>query len=711
MREKDSPTFASRLFTSLEMRVVIVSAVSFLGLITLRGVLEEYHSVLFLCTLALFMVPGVLLTHWFFRDCFPGLALFPAAFVFSAAMFGLTAVPLLILSRSLDGYLLIAGAVLFAFLIPACVFATTGRASGVADEAASADPATKWLRLVFLALGTVLALGPRTRAPLLDGDSWVYLAHVREHLNTQRLAVYDPYFGTRLDPVSRAKINGWLLEQAGLSRVSGLDPLELVLYYLAPALAVLALLAFYALARVLLKNEAAALFAGSLYALFLLAYLEPSTVSFGGEFVGRIVQDKFAARFIFLPVALGLAAFYAKRPAKRYVLGFGLVCWGVVTVHPIGLAVIGICAAGFGLLYVAVNWREPGAWFRMVALAAATCSVAIVPITYIVISGEPLSTVRYSADIAGTDPVVLANQVFVREEWRHIFVLGDGNYIMHPYLLKNPVMLAGFLLGLPFLLWRLQGGVAAQLLLGALLVVTTVSYVPQAATFVGERVVGAGQLWRLAWPIPPLILLTLAWIGWELLSRFREPRERPETRLRTKPFFPALLVAALALVLTPAILPGLLAIRAASETPRHASSCFDPTLGWLRENLETPSVVLAPEAENVCIPALSANANVISLRGPAVLNHLPELERAAGTDIEVPQHMRDVRRFFTVSTYEEGIRILRRHEVDYVLVFQGSPLDAQLNNLSGFSRLDTPGNRYALYAVDLRELGSSNPSE
>ena len=46
--------------------------------------------------------------------------------------------------------------------------------------------------------------------------------------DSERLALVDPYFGERIAEFSRAKVNGWLLEQASLSRVSGLDTIELV---------------------------------------------------------------------------------------------------------------------------------------------------------------------------------------------------------------------------------------------------------------------------------------------------------------------------------------------------------------------------------------------------------------------------------------------------------------------------------------------------
>ena len=88
-------------------------------------------------------------------------------------------------------------------------------------------------------------------------DIWVYLAYVREALNTSHLALHEPYFGKDTG-ISRVKINGWLLEQAALSGTSGVDPVELVLRYLNPTLIVLALFAFYALARILVKSAAGA---------------------------------------------------------------------------------------------------------------------------------------------------------------------------------------------------------------------------------------------------------------------------------------------------------------------------------------------------------------------------------------------------------------------------------------------------------------------
>ena len=53
---------------------------------------------------------------------------------------------------------------------------------------------------------------------------------------------------------------------------------------------------------------------------------------------------------------------------------------------------------------------------------------------------------------------------------------------------------------------------------------------------------------------------------------------------------------------------------------------------------------------------------------------------------------------------EEKAEILRRYEVDYVMLRADSPLREYLEGRPGFTVVDTPGERHILYAVDLRKL-------
>jgi hypothetical protein len=70
----------------------------------------------------------------------------------------------------------------------------------------------------------------------------------------------------------------------------------------------------------------------------------------------------------------------------------------------------------------------------------------------------------------------------------------------------------------------------------------------------------------------------------------------------------------------------------------------------------------------------------------------------------VPQGSLDVREFFSESTLQERVEILRRNDVDYVMIANDSQLSGALDRLPGFSPVETPSERYDLYSVDLEKL-------
>jgi hypothetical protein len=184
-------------------------------------------------------------------------AVVPVGFAISAGIFGLLGVPLLILHGSIEAYMWAAGATLAVFLAAAAWRALRRKPpteEGGGGEGTS-GPSAGWLWAPFALLAGVLAFVPTRRAPNPNDDIWAYLSWVRDFAGADRLALREPYFGERTAEFARVKINGWLLEQAALSRVAGLDTIQLVLRYLTPALVVVALLAVYALARTLLKTR------------------------------------------------------------------------------------------------------------------------------------------------------------------------------------------------------------------------------------------------------------------------------------------------------------------------------------------------------------------------------------------------------------------------------------------------------------------------
>jgi len=676
-------------------------------LIPLRELSGAFHPLAFAATLVLFTAPGLLVSHWLLRDDMSGTALVPVGFAISTGIFGLLGVPALILHLSTEDYLLAAGTMLAAFLAVAAWKTLRPGAPAVESSDSPYGPPAGWLWAPFALLCGVLAFVGIRRVPSSYDDIWVYLSWVKEFANSERLALVDPYFGERIAEFSRAKVNGWLLVQAALSRVSGLDTIELVLRYVTPALVVVALLMVYALALAISKSERAAVLIASVYALFHIIFIQPSVHNVGVELAARISEDKYAARFLILPVTLLFALLFVESRRWRHLGLFTFFCWAAVAVHPSVLPAIGLCMVGFGVAHVAVNLRLRAAWTGMVVLALGMWSVVLGPVVLLLFAGRPPEAVLLSADINATPPKVLEYTVFITESWRHIYELGDRYYIMHPWLLLNPVILGSYVFGVPFLLWRVRTSVPAQLLLGGLSVVTVAVYVPPVATFVGDHLIVPGLLWRLAWPIPLLALISAGWMIWEALS-YAEARlrgfgiGRSVTRV-----LPLVLVALLTAAAAPPSVEKAVGLYRKFEVARTTNYDPDPIYPWIRGHVQEPGVLLARDSANNIVPAYTTSLNVVSQRGEGMIRDREELEELAGSHINIPQRYLDVHSFFFGPTLdEEAYDILRRNHADYLMVYAGSPLDERLKTLPGFSPLDdAPREKYSLYEVDLERLG------
>jgi hypothetical protein len=688
-----------------EACVVVAGLLAFAALYPLREPLAAVPGVLLLATLVLFSVPGLLLVRWFFGEYFSGVALLPAALVTDVGLFALSAVPLLVAEGSLTAYLWVCGAIVAGFLLAAVVMALRPEREVVEGPGFKVSDRGGIMWAPFVLLVAAMAYVARTTAPSIFGDIWIYLSWVREYLGGDRLASVEPFFGGAVG-LSRAKINGWLLEQAAVSRISGVDPVDLVFTYLNPALVVMAFLVFFALARILFRSEKAALFSGCLYALFFFVHLGQSRVTWGGEFVQRLPEDKLVAKFLFLPLALACAYAFLEGGKKRYFFGFAFLCCAVMAVHPIGLAIVGISMAGFAVLHLAAAPRSREAWASISAMGLVGVTIFAVPAAVVsLFTDEALSSVLADSDINSGDPDVLRNMIFVSPERNRIHELADGSYIMHPSLLLDPVIAAALLIGLPFLLWRLRKCLAARLLLGTLYATMVVVYVPPITTFFGDNVVLPGQIWRLAWPIQLAAVLTLGWVLWTGLGYATGWLRRFLPSRLVVGALPLLLVVVLAGVVTPRALEGMESIAAHSESSRKAGYYpSDPIFPWFRDEIGSPQVVIAPDLPSARIPAYSAETNVVSRRGSLVLRVLPELEKRVPGQIEVPQGSLDVEHFFYDSTPEKRMEILRRNKVDFVMIPQDSALVDELERLPGLTPVDTPSERYVLLAVNREKL-------
>lgn len=662
----------------------------------LRGILTPFPALLFLASFALFMIPGALLSGLIRDEGFFGAARIPVAFVFSTGIFGLSGIPLLMLHRSINEYLFLCGIILLASLL-VLTLGALGRKGVAEDDAApsrtfGARLGIYWPWIPFVVLAGALAYVSVTKAHGSGEDVWAYLANVQDFSNAESLAFYHPYFGGEYNGFSRQMINGWLLEQAALARVSGIDPFELTFEYLSPTLVVLSLLAVYALAKTIIGSETGAILTGCLLAvLYLVCLTTPlaeSLLTPGGEFVGRVTEDKYVARFVFVPVALALAVLALKTRKLRYLLLFAFACPSAAAVHPLGLVFIGLPVAGLGFLHLLFNLRDRGAWRYVGGLGLSLLVVGGPPTAYLVAVDSPLLQ-----KLDSMAPMVASSLVSGLNYYDEIQQL-DDRYIVDPSLLLNPAVLAGYVLGVPFLVFRASKSPAAQLLLGTLLLMPVVCFVPQIAGPISV-VIGPWILPRLAWPIPLAAVLVLGWLLWEGLAylgtRLKESGARTE-RLAGLLLAPLVVFCGLAAV-TPSSVAQIETADESGETPREEVSCSDPVYAWMEDGLPASSTVMAPDAENSCIMARTSSTNILNFRK----------QKQGKQEFKVL-----LERFYDGATLDtDKIRTLRYYGVDYVMLRKAEELGEQMRHRpNGFAEVEIPGDKYVLYEVDLPNLES-----
>ena len=688
-----------RLYRNPEALALLLAFISLIVLVPLRGALSPVPALLFLATLALYLIPGFLVARLIPDESFSEMGWLPVAFALSTGVFGLTSIPFLVLRLSFLAYLWACGAVLAVFLILTAFRVLRKTEEKYAAEAQEDSPAfTRLMWVPLIGFGTALAYASSRVVPEPNEDHWAYLAYLQEYLDAQNLGLLNPFYGTEQPGFSRLMLNGWLMIQAAFSRVSGMDPADLASTYLTPVLVLVSLLAFYWLARALFESRGAALLAGSLYGLFLLFYLDSAPGSFGGDLVRRVLEDKFAARYLMLPVALGLAVLFLKKRGWLRLGLFAFVFWATGMVHPMILGIVGLGVAAFGTAHLVATPRSREAWGGVLALGAVVFFTLVPPAAYLLITDDPLLS-----KLEVLDPALIESRLRVWQDQERLLILGEGSYIMHPSLVLNPVIAGAYVVGVPFLIWRAGRSLAAQMLLGTLLLFAILVYFPPLASFASEFV-RPWLLYRLAWPIPLAALLTVGWMVWELLGYASRRFGRLASMRGALPLLALSLVVVLTVAASPRALAGIRTIDSVDETPLGETSCVDPAFDRMAEVAEIRSVVLAPALENSCIPAYSPLTKVVGYRDQFLGESASgETDPAGGGGSS--RKARAVRDFFDASTLGTAmIETLQRYEVDYVLLPANSPLSVQLGNLPGFTALDTPGERYRLYGVNREDL-------
>ncbi|MFQ5477082.1 MAG: tetratricopeptide repeat protein [Candidatus Binatia bacterium] len=382
----------------------------------------------------------------------------------------------------------------------ALVFIATAVFGLSRDESAGGPANAAWPRdrIAWMAAGlALLALLPAVVAHSGGSvDDWWDLAYVRSWIELGYFSASEPFF--RSDFVHpRFVWNGWLMLQALVSDLTGIDSMDFQSGPLAVWVCLLAVSAVAMLAEAVLGREARSTRTAALLCTPLWLYGTESL-----PFFTRLYQDKFVAGLVLMPALLACCALYLRRP-RPLVLLLVLSC-AVATVSVHGL-IYAVSLVGVGALFLAyLAGRRRSVLDRsLIALLLATG----LPLLYPLWQGLTLGGI-FDAQGIGVSQV---DNPVVRAHW----ALGRLFWPDRWYSVVNPAAVFGppalLLLPSTVLLWRDRRRIESATLLSLVLVPCVLIFVPGVSAAVGRLLV-PWMLYRLGWLVPVPLLMALLFV-------------------------------------------------------------------------------------------------------------------------------------------------------------------------------------------------------
>lgn len=520
-------------------------------------------------------------------------------------------------------------------------------------------------RLVALA-SVVFVAALYERYGYLEADQMTYLAFLRHFSDAE--AIFTR--GFVVDPAvflgARHLFQPWLVIQALMTRIAGLDLIDAYNIYTPTLLILLSYAGLYLFSRELFEDERAALLACATQTLYFLSHY--SLASGMGSLL-RINEDKFFIRHVLLFVALWLALRYLRTGRKRYLAGLATGLTGMVLAHPMGIVFFGIPLGGL-LVGVLLNRSRENFRRGLTLLLIAGC-FAIIPFWERGKLGEMATAEKHTFDLAEG---FSAYNGRTRRNNLLVFSIEKASYIVNPKYVSHPLVLLPLLLT-PLLLRRLRRERSAQFLLFGSAGVLLICYTPGITPLFG-KLITPWMLWRVTWLLPSV--LTMVYFCMAAPGTTGRPGARPAAWRLLLP---------LALVLGGGII---LAGDFASTVNkvRHSRRVFAgeelrAAFGYLREHGTPGSYILTPDMyHDNLIPLLVGHSFGIAFRDRKVSDGVLG-ERSA---------------FYQKDQIDTaGVAFLGAYHVDYLVVFKGSRLASMIRALPGLFTGRFSNSTYAIY--------------
>jgi hypothetical protein len=162
------------------------------------------------------------------------------------------------------------------------------------------------VRITIVVLALATAAGLLTLVTPRDVDDWYYLAYIRDFASDHPLRAEDSIAGPGQPASPRIWYASWWVVEAALSRLAGVDPVAGHQVYLPILILPFMVLAVFAFARQVFRDDAIALVACLFQVLFYLSSAFPYN-SPGWLVFCRAAQDKAVGCFLMAPVVVALA--------------------------------------------------------------------------------------------------------------------------------------------------------------------------------------------------------------------------------------------------------------------------------------------------------------------------------------------------------------------------------------------------------------------
>jgi hypothetical protein len=612
------------------------------GPLDFRGVLGQPSLSVSAAVLALWVAPGYVLWRWLIGG--PprhapawsfGLGLGWTVLIAAAAMAMGTS-----LERLLAAVVVLDGILAAAFAFERLRRAPAPEGAGDAVRGPSlwvlAGAAAVWAR--------VLDLGTRRLHRLTYGsDEWVLMGALRSFL--ERPTVADPFEFDVCDLVIALVV-----------RLSGVEVFDVYRLHLAPLLIFAGALAFLVLAEAVLRDRNPAWIALALQGLYALSDMHTRGEGMGMGVMVRLVEDKFIALLVALPLAQAAFLSALRGGGRRPLLVFGFLGVAATLLQPLAVPWL---AFGCGVTYLAAAATSLIPRSRRLMVAAGATFAAGLALAGV------LRALRPSPYFVLYDPGWAFNAVLLKLSWRqlHILSLERGWYMGHPWLLTHPLMVAA-LLGSLVLARRARRSLEAQFLLLSTWVPVALVFTPPAAIAVGWLVT-PWRLYRLLWTVPvALVLASVVASALAAAQRWLE-RRRPGPWAAAWARGP-LALAALALVaalLAPRMAESARALRARNRIlVKPAEKAF---LHELSARDDIGGVVLAPEGLGIRLPTWTGRLQPLCGLG-AIRGSQDQLLRRCAAFHEAE------------SLGPEHVALLREGGVRYVITEASSPVESAL---------------------------------